>query len=211
MTSSIARQPVTPEDLRYSSRLAVEAMESLTDTQWNGKTVGLDWTRLRTAGHVLEAYGYCIVNAVNRSTRSISRIFRVPLDAKPSEITEALPLWAEVLLQAAVGMPEGTRGTHRWGKVDSEGYLAIGCVEALLHVYDVLEGISSSFEVPEPLTNRLISRLFPWVDADGDAWQRLLWATGRNELPGKPSMSGSWAWHCAPLEDWDGSTSAGGG
>jgi hypothetical protein len=31
-----------------------------------------------------------------------------------------------------------------------------------------------------------------------------LWANGRRDLPDKERLGPDWAWHCAPLDEWDG-------
>lgn len=58
--------------------------------------------------------------------------------------------------------------------------------------------------IPDPeLAGRVLARLFPWHDPGDDAWQTLLWANGRIDLPGRSNQA-DWIWHCAPLADWNG-------
>lgn len=52
------------------------------------------------------------------------------------------------------------------------------------------------------LVKATLTRLFPWAP-DADPWPALLWCNGRIALPGLPRQD-RWAWHCAPLEEWDG-------
>jgi hypothetical protein len=49
----------------------------------------------------------------------------------------------------------------------------------------------------------VLRRLFPWVTPTGEAWEQLRWANGRVELGDLDRLT-DWAWHCAPLTEWDG-------
>jgi hypothetical protein len=61
-------------------------------------------------------------------------------------------------------------------------------------------GFGSS-QTPD-LAERVLARLFPWLQPGDDPWGTLLWANGRIDIPGRPRQT-SWVWHCAPLADWD--------
>lgn len=59
--------------------------------------------------------------------------------------------------------------------------------------------------MPENLAVRVLRRLFTWTPTDSSPWSTLLWANGRIDLPGQSRRPGpDWAWHCAPLDEWDG-------
>ena len=58
------------------------------------------------------------------------------------------------------------------------------------------------FTPPDGLVRATLARLFPWATG-ADPWPALLWCNGRVGLPGL-ARQGRWAWHCAPLEEWDG-------
>jgi hypothetical protein len=73
----------------------------------------------------------------------------------------------------------------------------------LIHTDDAARGLGLRFVPDLKLAGKVLSRLFPWHDPGSDAWQALLWANGRIDLPGHQNQTG-WTWHCAPLADWDG-------
>jgi hypothetical protein len=87
---------------------------------------------------------------------------------------------------------------------DASGFVAMGCDETLVHTNDLARGFDLPFEPPRELCRRVLRRLFPWAPEEADPWQALLWANGRIALPGHGRLSSDWAWHCASLEEWDG-------
>ncbi len=91
------------------------------------------------------------------------------------------------------------------GMADAEGFLAMACDEILVHCWDAVRGLRNEFAAPDELAERIQQRLFPWTPTGGTAWQRLLWANGRVDIPGQPHRPGpDWVWQCAPLDDWTG-------
>ena len=51
----------------------------------------------------------------------------------------------------------------------------------------------------EPLT------VHPWAPGGVAPWPALLWANGRVDLAGgRPRPGSDWVWHCAPVDEWDG-------
>ncbi len=87
---------------------------------------------------------------------------------------------------------------------DPSGFAAMGCDELLVHGWDATEGLGVDLTPDERITARVLHRLFPWVSHEPDPWTALLWANGRVDLPSKPRPT-DWRWHCAPLDQWDGS------
>ena len=88
---------------------------------------------------------------------------------------------------------------------DACGFLAMGCDETLVHCWDAIRGLGGEFAAPADLAARVLGRLFPWAPTDTPPWQTLLWANGRVDLFGRfPRLGPDWVWHCAPLDEWDG-------
>ncbi len=80
----------------------------------------------------------------------------------------------------------------------------MGCTEILVHTSDVAEGLGVPFEPPAALPSRVLRRIFPWAPEDEDAWATLRWASGRTALGARERLAADWYWHCAPLDEWDG-------
>jgi hypothetical protein len=124
-------------------------------------------------------------------------------DADLAEMLAQLRAAAEVLARVVEASDPAERGAHPWGLADASGFAAMGCAELVLHTWDVAEGRDLVWAPPAALAAATRARLFPWAPADADPWAALLWATGRGELPGREPVT-SWRWHCAPLDEWDG-------
>jgi hypothetical protein len=71
-----------------------------------------------------------------------------------------------------------------------------------VHSDDAARGLGVPFAPPYGLVKATLTRLFPWAP-DAEPWPALLWCNGRIALPGLPRQD-RWAWHCAPLDEWDG-------
>lgn len=91
------------------------------------------------------------------------------------------------------------------GAADPSGFAAMACDEILIHTDDAARGLGLVFRPPTDLAERVLHRLFPWVTDVDDPWEGLRWANGRIALGGRERLSG-WTWHCAPLDEWDGTS-----
>jgi hypothetical protein len=111
---------------------------------------------------------------------------------------------AAVLADVVRAAPPAARAFHPAGVADPSGFAAMGCDEILVHTGDIATGLGIGFEPPAGLCARVLARLFPWAPGDAEPWPALQWANGRIGLPGHERQDADWYWHCAPLEEWDG-------
>ena len=58
-----------------------------------------------------------------------------------------------------------------------------------------------TFEPSRDLVERVLRRLFPWIEVKGDPWQQLRRANGPIALEDQPKRE-AWRWHCAPVDEW---------
>lgn len=131
--------------------------------------------------------------------------YRVHDDATNTELLDLFEAAAATLAQVARAAPADVRGYHSAGMADPTGFLAMGCDEILVHTWDAARGLGVAFAPQEGLADRVLRRLFPWAQLDAPPWQALLWANGRVDILGQPQRPGpDWAWHCAPLDEWNG-------
>nr|WP_211662195.1 hypothetical protein [Modestobacter muralis] len=124
-------------------------------------------------------------------------------DAELADVLTQLRAATEVLARVVDAAGPDERGVHDWGLADASGFAGMGCAELLLHAGDVADDQGLDWTPPSSLAAATRARLFPWAPADADPWTALLWATGRSELSGHEPVT-SWRWHCAPLDEWDG-------
>lgn len=166
---------------------------------------GLEWDVEQTITHVAGALVKYSVYLASRSTRFLAlRIDRWP-DATQPELLDVLAGAGAALANVAHAAPSDVRGFHAAGMLDAEGFVALGCLELLVHGHDAATGLGLPYRPRNELCERLLARLFPWVDLNRrPAWPALLRATGRDVDAGAGGDD-TWVAQLAPLDEWDGS------
>lgn len=197
-------EPITPLDVRAVAAATLELLRPHAAEDWTRTAGGLEWDCRTTLAHMTFALDrYCLYLAGPASERLP---YQMPMHAEctPADLMRVLELRAAALCQIATAAPPGTRGYHAYGRPDAGGYVAMGCVELLVHTEDIAQGLGIAHQPPGDVTGRALARLFPWAPTDDDPWQALQWATGRLELPGHGRLAPDWAWQGSPLSEWDG-------
>jgi hypothetical protein len=98
-------------------------------------------------------------------------------------------------LLAYAGQVAARATAGHWGMSDAAGFAAMGVAEALVHTYDITQGLGVAWLPPQPLCQLVVDRLLPH-SPPGRATEILLWATGRADLKGHPRVS-EWVWRAA--------------
>jgi hypothetical protein len=194
--------PVRPEDLIEAADVSADALHSLTETDGDTRAGSLDWTCRQTLAH-LGQLRYAATLA-RRASKPLPSVFVVVADAPMPDLVDCMISMAAVLAETARAAPATARGFHPAGLADATGFLAMAVDEILVHTYDVTCGLGRSFAPPDRLTRLTLDRLFPWWPQQSPSWPALLWANGRGTLPGHAPLGADWLWHCAPLDEWDG-------
>lgn len=204
--------PVTADDVVQAVELAVAALRSAADADWNAPAGSLEWTCWETGEHLADdlffyaaqigslrpleddsvRWGYS-----RRRAEGPDNTITVELEAGPSAMLGALEAGGGILAAVVRATPPTARGFHVFGASDPEGFAAMGVVETLVHAHDLALGLGIAFEPPADLCARTLHRLFPDVPGDTEPWATLLWATGRGELEGR-ERRGKWRWYGAP-------------
>jgi AcrR family transcriptional regulator len=70
---------------------------------------------------------------------------------------------------------------------------AMALVETLVHMYDVASTLGFAWDPDPDVVRRTLGRLFPTAPTDHEPWPTLLWATGRDDLDGRPRLT-RWRW-----------------
>jgi hypothetical protein len=194
----------TADDVLSASAICADALMPAVDRDWSARAGDLEWDCRRTLDHIADTLALYSGYVATR-TRS-----RLPYVRNGDASLTIVDLLATVSSLAAIfaavlrEVPPDTRLFHPAGQADVPGYAALGCEEILMHTDDICRGFGVPFRPPDDLTRRVLRRLFPWAPADGDPWTALRWATGRGALPDRPRLGPDWYWHCAPLDEWDG-------
>ena len=191
-----------PDDLIATAEACTAALAPLLDRDWDVPAPGLGWTCRETLEHVC-GLAYAPILA-SRATSFRPLALAVSSGAPLDDLLRTMEAMARVLAEVARAAPPSARAYHFAGTADPSGFVAMGMDELLVHTADITGGLGATFTADPRLVTLVLDRLFPWWPREADPWTALLWANGRRDLPGRPSLGERWVWHCAPLEEWDG-------
>lgn len=194
---------VTAANVREVAALCVDFLGLHMDADWSLPVPDLEMSVIEVVAHT--AVG-CLWYAIDLAAGGVDLEpvdHQVKTDGENRDVAATLRTHATVVAAVIDAAPATARGFHPMGTADPSGFAAMACDEMLIHTDDVARGLAVPFEPPSRLVEPVLRRLFPWVEARDEPWLRLLWANGRIAFDGQPRLS-DWAWHCAPLSDWDG-------
>ena len=186
-----------------ASGVCTSFLRAAVEADWSVGVPDLDMTVGGVVAHAAEG---CLWYAIDLSAggQDLQAVeHRVKPDRPPSELVATLDTYAAIVETIVRAAPPDARGFHPMGTADPSGFAAMACDEMLVHTDDAARGLGRRFVPPAELAEAVLRRLFPWVDVEDDPWQLVLWANGRIELDRRPRLTG-WRWHCAPLDEWDG-------
>lgn len=192
------------DDLHDAVRLCQDTLVPVAGENWDVQTAGLEWTARALLVHLVNVplfYAEHLAHGADGPRRMDRPDYP---DATIPELLAILARTAGTLAEVVRSAPAGARGWHPAGMADRAGFAAMGCDEILIHTDDLARTFRVPFIPPEHLCRTVLRRLFPWAPTDVDPWSALRWANGRQDVAGRSSPGASWAWHCAPLSEWDG-------
>jgi hypothetical protein len=195
---------MTPEDLLEAAAASRRALASFIAADWSVQAGDLNWDVRATVAHVCDALGWYAAHLAMQSSRRLQFDFCPHAVASNDQLLDVMTAAAATLAAVVRAGPPGVRAYHNHGMADASGFLAMACDETLIHGWDAVRGLGEEFSPPAELAERVLCRLFPWTPINESPWPTLLWANGRTELPDKERLGPDWAWHCAPLVEWDG-------
>jgi Mycothiol maleylpyruvate isomerase N-terminal domain len=200
-----------PDDLRNTADLCAETLSAVAGGDWDVPVPGLEWSAGETLFHMARVpLNYAAHLATRAGSPTSFRIGSLiersdNSPAGPSTVIAAMRAFSWILADVATAAPPQTRAFHQAGMADRSGFLAMACDELIVHTDDIARSFGLSFDPPREPVARAVARLFPWAPADVEPWVALRWANGREGLPPPRGRLGpDWIWHCAPLEEWDG-------
>ncbi len=195
---------ITPDDLRLAAAAVRASFDPHAQADWTVQAGDLEWSCLETLTHTASALVYYAVNLAMRTSGEPISGGRADPTIEPEFLLQALEGRAVVVASLASAASPEVRAAHPNGMADASGFVAMGCDEILVHAGDIARGLHIAFDPPGDLCARVLARLFPWAPIGSDAWATLRWANGRAPLGERPRLGPDWTWHCAPLEEWDG-------
>jgi len=199
-------QGIRPADVVAAAECVAGALEAALDLDWSVRAGTLDWTVDHTIAHLTAAPVKYSLYLASRSTRFIAVTIEAWPGATKAERIDSIVPVAQGLANIAAAAPDDARGMHSSGMLDAEGFVALGCLELLVHAHDVTQGLGLPFQPSDDLCSRMVARLMPWLAGTGPAWETILWHTGRVDIAERgPSSNGDmWRAIGIPLTEWDG-------
>jgi hypothetical protein len=195
---------IRPEDVRQAGLISVAALSPARDMNWQKNAAGLEWSCRFTLDHIVGAVTAYAGDLAVRRPEEVEVLRKGTTDQSINELLQLVEVGSAVLSDVCAATPDDVRGFHPAGSPDWSGFAAMGCTEMLIHTDDICWAFQIEFNVDPALSRRVLDRLFPWAPKEGNPWQILRWATGRGYLEGYESPGPNWGWHCAPLDEWDG-------
>lgn len=191
----------TPAHLQQAAQVCLPALRALADRPWTVPTERLEWDVRTTVAHVADALGFY---ALHLAARHSGRL-RFDLACHSGTPNEALIAVVGAVIDAlaliAANSPRDARGWHFHGMADRSGFVAMGCSELLVHTDDALQGLGFHLDPPDDVCEAVVERLFPGSPSGVRGWNRLLWATGRLEIPGHGRLGPDWRMRPAPMNE----------
>jgi len=179
-----------------AARDCTRALTRYADRDWTAVSAAdLEWSCWATAHHIVDdLYFYAGQVIYGRSEGYFCTELAFDDSADPPRAIEALGIHAELLRRITATADPGTRAYHTYGVSDPEGFAAMGIVEALIHTYDMVRGMSAddSWRPSPELAAAVLDRLFPDAPA-GDSVDVLLYSCGRTALGDRPRLH-EWRW-----------------
>jgi uncharacterized protein (TIGR03083 family) len=194
---------INGDDIRAAAAACRAFLEPAADADWTAPVPGLEFTVASVVAHAANGPLWYTVDLWGGPDDSTAFDLNVQRDAASEVLLVSLRSAAHACAASVDAAPADTRGYHPQGAADPSGFAAMACDELLVHTDDAARGLGLPFTPDRGLAGRVLARLFPWHDRGDDAWQTLLWANGRIDLPGRPGQTG-WTRLRAPLADWDG-------
>ncbi len=182
-------------DVARATEFVASALEPAIGRDWSVRAGQLEWSVEFTLEHIAAAVSKYTLYLASRSTESIALRIASRPDATQRERLDAIPSVGRALANVARTTPPHVRAFHANGLFDAEGYVALGCLEALVHGYDVASGLGLGFDPSDDIVRPVVARLLPWLEP---TWDSLIGHTRRE------NSDDSWAILTRPLAEWDG-------
>ncbi|MCX4673210.1 hypothetical protein OG453_42380 [Streptomyces sp. NBC_01381] len=210
-TSDTTTTAIDADDVRHIVALAIQTLRDADPQGWEAKAGTLEWTCWETLEHLADdLFTYAARFGLAEPPTSAVLPFRTDSDRSggpanvffvkrasgPQGLLTVLEACGGLLASVLRTAPSTTVAFHVFGPSGPEGFAAMGVVETLVHTHDIAQGLGLEWSPPKELCAHVLKRLFPHVVIGSDAWDTLLWATGRIDLPDRPRLT-EWRWYNA--------------
>lgn len=168
-----------PHDVVTAASVTEAALRPVVDRDWSVQAGLLDWSVEQTITHMIGATAKYTLYLASQCQHFIAlSATRWPNATNAEVIDSIVPVATGLAAVAAITPPE-VRAYHVTGPSSPDDYVGRACVELLVHTSDALTGLCAAFEPPVDLCERVLAQQYPDYAGAGNAWRRLLSATGR--------------------------------
>lgn len=189
--------------VRTTVGCCADFLTGLSGADWSLPVPDLDMTVAEAVAHAAEVCLWYAIDLAAAGDELESVEHHVQPHGASEDLIGIVRAYGAVVAAVVDAAPASARGFHPMGAADPSGFAAMACDEMLVHTDDAARGLGALFEPSPNIAEPVLRRLFPWVTPVTDPWAQLKWANGRIPLDDQPKLAG-WVWHCAPLDEWDG-------
>jgi uncharacterized protein (TIGR03083 family) len=202
---SMSAQELGADDVLAAVGISQQALGTALDGDWDKLAGTLEWSCQRTLDHLISGTLFYSGQVANEAPKRLPLIGIANPDATVEDLLTTVDTVAHIFALTLRSASPAGRYFHPAGMADRSGYAAMSCVEVLVHTSDIAAGLGIEFAAPHDLCERVLRRLFPWIEDVGpDAFATMRWTTGRLAIGGRDEVAANWYWQCAPLSEWDG-------
>jgi hypothetical protein len=170
---------ITPQHVLESAEIVADSLAVHTARDWSVRAGPLEWDVERTITHMVAAPAKYTLYLASGSPEFIAVTISKWPDATHDELVAAVRPIARGLAAIAGWVPAETTAFHADGPTDVDRFLAMACVELLVHADDALQGLGSRLEPPDDLAREVLNAQYPSATLSGSAWRALVLSTGR--------------------------------
>jgi hypothetical protein len=189
---------VSAEDVTRATEAACAALRPAVDQDWGVPAGSIEWSCRRTGEHVADSLLWYATQLLGEhADRFLTFELKLEDGTDTSTLVDIVEATGRVLAVAVAAAPDTARAYHAFGVGDREAFAAMGVLETCLHTYDIAQGLHCAWNPPDDLCDKVLDRLLRDRPDHSDAWESLLWCSGRIALPGLPRRE-SWRWWNEP-------------
>ncbi len=183
---------IDADDVRTTGSFSRTFLESTAAMDWSVRAGSLEWDCRATAAHIADALGFYAAHLGSRADAWLKFDVVAHADASHRHLARLVEAMAELLARVVETTPEHVTAFHHSGMWNRDTLAAFGCLEAIVHVGDIADGLKVEYEPPKDVCWRIVDHLFPGAPSDADVLMVLWWATGRGELEGYAHLGPDW-------------------
>jgi hypothetical protein len=184
------------EQVASAMQAVLDALEPLTDRDWNARAGDLEWTCHQTAIHLASDLIRYAAQLAGATDEAYLRFGLAVSDQEPPAELLRILHGCGLALAAVVDRTPADATAWHWGPTDASGFAAMGMGELLVHAYDIAQGLDHDWSPPSDLARVVVERLFAGTVMADDPSVVLLWSTGRIDVDGRDHVD-QWVWRAA--------------